>query len=99
MVISTMSPGGLSASIAATMEKLITAVRVQSSSRERCLKGATRFLYRVDAATNSTLSMDDIAAARIETMRKSVAHIGKTAGSFTSEGTIKSVSVTWVNMA
>ena len=89
-----MSPGGLSASAAATSEKPTTAARVHSNSRDEVLKGATTFRYSVDAATSNTLSIDDMAAARIAMIRKSLAHSGNTDGSLTREGTIRSVSVT-----
>ena len=44
MVISTISPGGLSASNAASTEKPMTEARVHNSSREGPPKGATIFL-------------------------------------------------------
>ena len=46
----------------------------------------------------ASASIDDIAAASIETIRKSVAHNGNTEASFTKEGTIRSVSVTSVRI-
>ena len=93
-MISTISPGGFSAKAAAATENPMIAVLVHSNSLDDEAKGATRFLYRVEAATSNTLSIDDMAAARIDTIKKSVAQSGNTAASFTRDGTIRSVSVT-----
>ena len=106
IVSSTMPPGGLSATTAATTANATTQMRVQTTMRAfsapstpvvdegACSKRPAMSRVVTDAATSNTLSSEDIAAARMATTRKSRASGGKTVPSRTSVGTIKSVSVT-----
>ena len=78
---------------AAKAAMLTTSALVQVNSACVLRRGLMRFLKLVEAATSSTLSIDDMAAATMATVRKSVAQTGKTFGSFSKVGTIRSVSV------
>jgi len=90
-----MSAGGLRANVAAITATPITRLRVHPNSAWVEWIGRIRFLKDVDAATSNTLSIDDIAAAMIATVRKSAAQMGKVSGAFSKVGTIRSVSVTF----
>ena len=73
MVISTMSPGGLRAISAARAAKAMMPPRVQATALASVTGASSMRMSRVttEAATNNTLSSEDMAAAMMATTRKS----------------------------